>query len=404
MIAKIGKCRLCGEAFAPPSKSMAHRLILLAALSGGSCKVENLYASEDVLAMIDCIKSLGAKVSFDGQAAQIDDSAFLKEISPSLNCRESGNTLRFLIPLCLSTGKTVTLNGSKRLMERPQEVYEQLCRENGFEYIRSPGSVTVRGGHIGGEYVLDGSVSSQFITGMIMALLNAPEGGTVRIQPPFESRPYVEMTLRAVSEFGGEAYFTDPLTIAVKGKSLTPKNAVTEGDYSNAAFLEAFNCIGGDVKVKGLSDASAQGDKAYREFFPKLCSGHAEIDISDCPDLGPVLMAVAAMNHGATFTGTRRLAAKESDRGEAMREELKKVGEEIICRENSITVPTMPLKPPAEPIYGHNDHRIVMAMSLVLTKTGGEIVGAEAVAKTFPNYFDVIKSLGADVKITEKDC
>lgn len=403
MRVKIGVSRLSGEAVAPPSKSMAHRLILLAALSGGVCKVDNLYASEDVLAMLDCIERLGAEVSFDGKSACINGTYFLKRINPTLNCRESGNTLRFLIPLCLSTGERITFNGSGRLMERPQAVYENLCRERGYEYIRGVNSITVRGGPIGGEYTLDGSVSSQFITGMIMALLHSEEGGIIRILLPFESRSYIDLTLRAVSEFGGKAYFADSDTIFVTGKSLSPKDVITEGDYSNAAFLDAFNFIGGSVKVKGLTENSAQGDRIYQEYFSKLSAGFAELDISDCPDLGPILMAVAAVNYGARLTGTRRLAIKESDRGAAMQEELKKFGIEIIRRENEITIPGSTPHRPSVPIYGHNDHRIVMAASLILTKTGGEICGAEAVRKTYPDFFEVIASLGANIEITEKD-
>ena len=402
MIAEIGVSRLSGEVCAPPSKSMAHRLILLAALSGGRCKVSNLYPSEDVLAMLDCIRALGAEAVYENGVAEIDGAGFLKNISPTLDCRESGNTLRFLIPLCLSTGRRITLKGSKRLMERPQGVYDQLCAERGFEYLKGDGSVTVCGGPICGEYTLDGSVSSQFITGMIMALLRSKEGGVIRILPPFESRSYVDLTLRAASQFGGSVYFEDPLTIIVKGNTLTPHDAVTEGDYSNAAFLDAFNCVGGSVKVLGLSENSAQGDRVYKRHFKSLCEGFCEIDISDCPDLGPVLIVLAALNHGAKLTGTRRLAMKESDRGEAMRRELEKSGVRLICRENEIVIPESKPVRPSEPFYGHNDHRIVMSLALLLTRIGGKIAGTEAVRKTYPDFFEVIASLGADVALKDE--
>ena len=144
MIAKIEKSRLSGYAGAPPSKSMAHRLLLLAALTGGRCKVNNLAYSEDVLAMLDCLRALGAECEVDGPTVSVDGSNFMKKVTPSLNCRESGNTLRFLIPLCLTLGKKVTLSGSERLMERPQSVYEDLCREHGFNYD-GRGPITVKG-------------------------------------------------------------------------------------------------------------------------------------------------------------------------------------------------------------------------------------------------------------------
>lgn len=399
MIAKIGNSILHGEITAPPSKSMAHRLLILAAMSGNKCKVSNLDYSEDVLAMLDCIEALGATYIKDGPAVTIDGSAFLKNITSTLNCRESGNTLRFMIPLTLTLDREITLDGSARLMERPQGVYENLCRENGFTYERGAGCVTVRGTLKCGDYTLDGSVSSQFITGMIFALLSLDGKSRIRITPPFESRSYVDLTLSAIKIFGGCARFTDDYTIAIYGKSLKARDVIVEGDYSNAAFLDAFNCCGGDVKVLGLTETSAQGDRVYKVHFEALKAGCPTIDISDCPDLGPVLMAVACVNHGAVLTGTRRLAIKESDRGAAMQNELRKFGVEIECRENEIIVPKCELKAPIEPLYGHNDHRIAMSLALLCTVIGGTIEGAEAVRKTYPHFFEEIKKLGAKVEL-----
>ena len=398
MTAHIEKSVLCGEISAPPSKSMSHRLLILAAMSRGMCKVENLDYSEDVLAMLDCLRALGADCETDGSSAHIDGTNFLKNVASDLNCRESGNTLRFMIPICLTLGKSVTLHGSARLMERPQGVYEDLCREQVFTYQKGEGSVTVSGTLKSGIYTLDGSVSSQFITGMILALLSLDGDSEIRIKPPFESRSYVDLTLRAVEIFGGTAHFSDDYTIKITGKSIQAKNVITEGDYSNAAFLDAFNYIGGAVKVNGLTEQSAQGDRVYKQHFAALMSGSPTIDISDCPDLGPVLMAVAALNHGCTLTGTRRLAIKESDRGNAMRGELRKFGCELDLRENEIIVPKAELHAPTEPLYGHNDHRIVMSLAVMCSVLGGDIDGCEAVRKTYPNFFDDIKKLGARVE------
>lgn len=399
MIAHIEKSALSGVISAPPSKSMSHRLLILAAMSGGACKVDNLDWSEDVLAMLDCLSALGADCRTDGDSAYIDSANFLKTVTPDLNCRESGNTLRFMIPLCLTLGIPVTLHGSARLMERPQGVYETLCREHGFTYQKGEGSVTVCGTLSSGICELDGSVSSQFITGMIFALLSLDGESEIRIKPPFESRSYVDLTLRAVEIFGGNAHFSDDYTIKIKGRTVTSKNVTCEGDYSNAAFLDAFNSIGGNVKVNGLSDISAQGDRVYKQHFAALIDGTPTIDISDCPDLGPVLMAVAALKNGCTLTGTRRLAIKESDRGTAMSIELRKFGLDVELRENEIIVPKAELHRPSEPLYGHNDHRIVMSLAVMCTVLGGEIDGCEAVRKTYPNFFDEIQKLGAKITI-----
>lgn len=399
MTAHIEKSVLKGEISAPPSKSMSHRLLILAAMSGGICKVDNLDYSEDVLAMLDCLRALGADCTVDSSSATIDGTNFLKNITLDLNCRESGNTLRFMIPLCLTLGIPVTLNGSARLMERPQGVYETLCREQGFTYQKGEGSVTVCGTLKSGIYELDGSVSSQFITGMIFSLLSLDGDSEIRIKPPFESRSYVDLTLRAVDIFGGTAYFSGDYTVKISGRSIKSQNVTVEGDYSNAAFLDAFNCVGGNVKVNGLTDKSAQGDRVYKQHFDALMSGAPTIDISDCPDLGPVLMAIASLRSGCTLTGTRRLAIKESDRGTAMRDELLKFSVELELRENEIIVPKTELHAPKAPLYGHNDHRIVMSLAVMCTVLGGDIEGCEAVRKTYPNFFEEIKKLGALVEI-----
>lgn len=174
-----------------------------------------------------------------------------------------------------------------------------------------------------------------------------------------------------------------------------------EGDFSNAAFLDVFNTIGGEVKVNGLSEDSTQGDRVYREYFAKLLAGKPTLDISNCPDLGPVLMAVAAMNNGGTFTGTRRLAMKESDRGRAMCEELGKLGIKSRMEEDEIEILKGELVPTEETLSGWNDHRIVMAVATILSRIGGSVDDAQAVNKSFPDYYDRIRRLGIEVSVRE---
>jgi 3-phosphoshikimate 1-carboxyvinyltransferase len=172
-----------------------------------------------------------------------------------------------------------------------------------------------------------------------------------------------------------------------------------EGDHSNAAFLDAFNRLGSEIKIENLREDSLQGDKIYAEYFDMIENGSPTLDISDCPDLAPVLFVLAALKNGATFTGTDRLKAKESDRGAAMHEELSKLGGGLVFGENSITVPKQTLTYRGEELYGHNDHRIVMAMSVVLSRTGGVINGADAVKKSYPGFFEDIIRLGAKVDV-----
>ena len=172
-----------------------------------------------------------------------------------------------------------------------------------------------------------------------------------------------------------------------------------EGDYSNAAFLEAFNRIGSEIKIENLSDDSLQGDRVYGSYFDLIESGVPTLDISDCPDLGPVLFALAALKNGAVFTGTDRLKAKESDRGYAMHKELSKLGGGLIFGDNTVIVPKQELKYKGEMLDAHNDHRIVMAMSVILSQTGGAISGVEAVKKSYPRFFEDITRLGARVEL-----
>jgi len=317
-----------------------------------------------------------------------------------LECRESGSTLRFFIPLALCLGKTVNLRGSHRLFERPLGIYEDLCKGNGFTFEKREDSVTLCGNLKSGCYKIRGDVSSQFISGLLFALVYLGKDSRLEIVPPFESRSYVNMTIAALRSFGADVSFINEYEIAVEASDMHAFSGKIEGDYSNAAFLDAFNRIGSDIKIANLDVNSLQGDRVYRDYFEKISKSVPEIDISDCPDLGPVLFALAALKNGATFTGTDRLKLKESDRALAMHEELSKLGGGLIFGDNTVTVPKQDLKYNGKVLDSHNDHRIVMAMSVILSKTGGTISGAEAVRKSYPDFFEDIKRLGAKVELS----
>ena len=400
MIAKFKACKLQGEIEAPPSKSMAHRYLIGAALSKTTCQISGIDYSEDILASMDCLKALGVGIIAEGDTVTINAAAFMENLDkPVLNCRESGSTLRFFIPLALCLGKEVVFQGSTRLLERPLDVYEELCERNHFTLIKNENALTVCGKLQSGAYTNRGDISSQFITGLVFALVYLGEEASIEILPPFESRSYVNLTIDSLRSFGADVEFVDEYHIEIRKSLMKSFSGKIEGDYSNAAFLDAFNYTGSDVKVQNLKKESLQGDWVYTEYFKKIAEGTPELDISDCPDLGPVLFALAALKNGATFTGTERLKAKESDRGMAMHEELQKLGGGLIFGENSIVVPKQRLEDKGQALCGHNDHRIVMAMSVILAKIGGRIEGAEAVRKSYPNFFVDIKGLGAKVVI-----
>ncbi len=402
MIAEFTPCTLHGTVNAPPSKSMAHRYLIAAALSGQRCVLSGVDFSEDVLASIDCLRALGASVSVNGDAVTVDPQGFMQAEAPRLLCRESGSTLRFFIPLALCLGRPVTFLGSERLLSRPLDVYQEICRERGFTITQGASSLTVCGRLTGGQYRVRGDISSQFITGLLFALVHCGERAELEILPPFESRPYVDLTLAALRAFGADVAFAGEYRIVVTPARLHAHSQRIEGDYSGAAFLDAFNYLGSNVTVLGLDPESLQGDRAYADYFAAIADGTPTLDISDQPDLGPILFALAALKNGATFTGTDRLRTKESDRVAAMHAELSRLGGGLILGENTVTVPRQALCYRGEVLSGHNDHRIVMALSVILSVIGGSIAGAEAVKKSYPGFFEDMIKLGGKVSLYDR--
>jgi len=400
MKAVIYRSKAKGTVKAPPSKSMAHRLLICAGLAEGKSLIKGVEASEDVMATLDCLKALGVECSYDGSTVTVMGKG---EIQPkdTLRCRECGSTLRFFIPICLLSEKEALLTGSDRLFKRPLDVYEELCAEKGLGFEKQGSALKVKGKLKGGSYELRGDVSSQFISGLLFALPLAKEDSVISLTGKVESKPYIDMTVAALNDFGVKVLWQDSQSLYIKGsQSYKARETEVEGDYSNAAFLDAFNYLEGEVTVKGLRVDSLQGDKVYIDYFKALEKGGQPLDISDCPDLGPVLFALAAYFGGGDFAGTARLKIKESDRAEAMKAELAKLGVTVTVEENSVSVRGK-VQPPKEPLYGHNDHRIVMALSVLLSLCGGEIEGAEAVAKSMPSFFNTIKKLGVECELYE---
>ena len=384
-----------GTVLAPPSKSMAHRLLIGSGLSKGRSIIRGLAPSQDILATLDCLTALGASWTYEGDTVTMDglDPSAL-QARDVLRCRESGSTLRFFLPLCLLSQQEAVLEGAETLLSRPLSVYEDLCASQSLAFSNDGKQVRVQGKLQSGTFTLPGDISSQFISGLLFALPLLPGNSTLCLTGPVESRSYIDLTLSALAQFGVSARWVDDRTLEIPGgQCYTPCETAVEGDYSNAAFFEALNVLGGSVTVTGLSESSGQGDRIYQSYFKALQKGPAVLSLKDCPDLGPVLFAAAAALHGGTFTETRRLRLKESDRGSAMAVELAKLGVSVQIEEDTIRVPGGALHPPKEILCGHNDHRIVMALAVLLTKTGGTIAGAEAVAKSFPDFFDRIQEL-----------
>lgn len=377
-------------------------MLICAALAEGESVINGISECDDVLATLDCMKALGVPFTREGDRVTVTGIDMRRARPTSaLYCRESGSTIRFFVPICLLSGNNTMLRASGSLMRRPMSVYEKLAKEKGYVYAQDEQSVMVKGPLRAGEYKVAGDISSQFISGLLFALPLTDGDSTISITPPVESRSYINLTISALAEFGVSVIWRDEHTLFIKGgQTYRAVETSVEGDYSNAAFLSALSVLGGDVEVDGLRENSIQGDKVYMRFFDMLCKGTPTVHIGDCPDLGPVLFAVAAAKYGGVFTGTSRLRIKESDRGAAMAEELKKFGTAVTVHDDTVVVYPADFHAPDDILFGHGDHRIVMSLAVLCTLTGGTIDGGEAVAKSYPDFFRVIDSLGIKRSVT----
>ena len=388
----IKPSKLNGDIIIPCSKSVAHRLLICASLSDSPSIISNISFNNDILATINCLRALNIDINIKDDKVYVNPNKL--EVKDILDASESGSTLRFLIPLALRLNEEVTFKGSTRLMERPLSIYEEICKDNNYLFERKDNYLKVKGKLNSGNYKIDGSISSQFITGLIYSLILEDNDSTIEIINKFESKSYIDLTIDAINRFNGKVSIKDNI-IYIKGNNkLKGQNISVEADESSASLIDAYNYIGNNIKVLGLNPNTKQGDRVYKDLYRQLSKDNTIIDLSDCPDLGPILIALGSQLNGATFINTRRLAIKECDRGLAMKQELSKLGVDIIVEENRIIVPKSIIHKPSEIINSHNDHRIVMSMCLLLSIVGGTIENYEAVNKSFKDYFKLLKEVG----------
>ncbi len=416
-----------GTAAAPPSKSAGHRALVCAALADGTSRIEDLPFSRDIEATRAAVAQLGARTARAGDALTVQGigTGGFATVTRPVFCDESGSTLRFLIPLFSLTAQKVVFTGAGRLFARPQSVYKTLFEDEGLRFAQAPDRLTVQGRLRAGAFTVPGDVSSQFISGLLFAAPLLEGKTTITVTPPFESRSYVGMTLDALRAFGiqvqaralpgGGARYT------VAPQPYRPCTLAVEGDYSQAAFLAALGALCAPVTVTGLAARTCQGDAVIlallRRFGARVEEGLGavtvrpapltgiELDLADCPDLGPVLMALACFAGGdTTIRHAGRLRLKESDRIAAMQQELAKLGAAVEADADTVTVHGgAALRAPSAPLCAHNDHRVAMSLAVAALGAGVPAVleGAGAVDKSWPAFFAVLRALGA--RLEEQD-
>ena len=388
-----------GQVVIPPSKSLAHRAILSACLAAGESVITNFAFSQDMKATIGAMEAMGATIQIDGDRLKIVGcNPFSSRGTTRIDCLESGSTLRFVLPLASLSGDRVCLTGAPRLLERPMDIYADLWADQGLYYSQTPQEIVVQGALKGGAYRVRGDVSSQFITGLLFTLPLLEKDSIIEIVPPFESRSYVQLTLDVLHTFGIKANWQSEYILEIPGRQqYEPAHFQVEGDWSQGAFFAAMNALGGQVELLGLCQNSAQGDWAILQAIEQLSQPDAVVDISDCPDLGPILTVLAAFSPGTTqITGAARLRIKESDRIAAMESELRKLGVTITSNHDTIFVEHSTIHWSGEALWGHNDHRIVMALSVASLQADRPVTiqGIEAINKSFPTFFEKLADLG----------
>ena len=386
---------LQGQLRVIPSKSQAHRLLICAAFADEPTDIICPETNRDMDATAQCLSLACHYIARRDYGYDVTPYGYMDTPFDSLylNCRDSGSTLRFLLPVMGALGVYTIFKMEGRLPQRPlSPLWEEMERMGCSLKFISENELLCNGQLRPGDYYIDGSISSQFITGLLFATALMDGDSTIHITGKLESRPYVDMTLDAMKQFGIEID-----NFHVRGGQVfrSPGTVTVEGDWSNGAFWLAANALGSDIEIEGLRADSVQGDRAAADLIPAL-NENITVSAADIPDLVPILSVVAAVNQGAIFTDIRRLRLKESDRVASVIAMLKALGCEAQATEDTLTV--YPARFTGGTVDAKNDHRIAMAAAVASTVCSGpvRILGAECVQKSYPRFWEEFKRLGGN--------
>lgn len=412
---------LQGQLDAIPSKSDAHRVLICAALADAPTRVcMSDWKGEDIIATIRCLEALGASFRHDGTAFCVTPIQTLPD-APTLDCGESGSTLRFLLPVVAALGCGGTFVGSGRLPERPIGALLDAIRDGGVTVEGDRLPVRLAGKLRSGTYEVPGDISSQFVTGFLLAFPLLPAGGTVAWKSALESAGYVDMTLRAQTRFAVQVQSLErSFVVPPENGYRSPGCVQVEGDWSNMAFFLAAGALSGPVRVRGLSAQSPQRDRDAFDLLARFgacttqhadvltvqkvsLSGLSAIDVREIPDLMPILAIMAAFSNGETrFVNAARLRLKESDRIESTARMLRALGATVHTGADFLVVEGRHSLRGGR-VDCDGDHRIAMAAAIaaLACEEGAELCGAEAVNKSYPSFFDDYAELGGKFDVLD---
>jgi 3-phosphoshikimate 1-carboxyvinyltransferase len=350
---------------------------------------------------IGCLKELGAECSIEGDTIRVrgvDASQRKKPIT--FDCKSTGSTLGFMLPIAMASGKKAVFEGDEKLFEKPHDACRKVCEAQKIKFKKSSSKISVHGQLKPGDYSILGTESSHFISGLIYSLASQNGRSRIFIAPPIDGKNYIDNTIKVLAKHGVDVEWGGLSMIDIRGKKFTALDVEIEGDWSAAAYYDTLNTAGGEVEIEGLLEDSVQADKIYPDLFRQLREDESpEIDLTEHPDLAPALFVYAALNRGAIFRGLSRYKPKEKLCLEKLAKELSKLNVFLALGEETAIINRSLIKPSSVPLQSNGDHRAVMALSVLLTITGGSIEGAEIVNDSVPQFFDRLKELGVDFRI-----
>ena len=424
MIACIYPGSVKGEVRAQPSKSYAHRALVCSALAEGKSRIHVHTICSDVLATIKGLVSLGVEIRNSNGVLEI--SGDLSPLRTTIDCKESGTTIRFLTGVAATLNSKITLTGNKSLLKRPIEPLVRSLNDLGARCSSKEGypPIEVLGPLIGGYTCICGNISSQFISSLLLAAPKAREAISINVHPPLESRPYVEMTIKVQKDFGIDIVADDRLLrYEAFPSDYQPTDFMIPGDWSSSAPILLAGSLTGRVRIKGLTFDRLQADSSLVEVIEKAGSKVSigpdcvavekadlrpiNIDIRDSPDLFPVLAAFSALIHGkSVLSGITRQKYKESDRKEVMLSILKRLGVRAEIKGDSLIVEGTGYLTGGIAISCEGDHRIAMALAVLALgcSKGLTILDAQAVSKSYPGFWSDLKLLGVDLEVKDREC